>query len=92
MHTHLRHVTQELKYFDSVINYFPANIDDLKNGHLKKHDQLITHLKSKIGILANIGLFQSIYKKRIGYQETKAVTEQDVPGRMYSYVGIKNNL
>ncbi len=79
-------VVRELKYFDSVINYFPTTKSELKE--IKVERVLIQKKKllDKIGKIAKLPLVWKLYKKISGF---KALNEKGVPGRMYSYIVIK---
>jgi SAM-dependent methyltransferase len=82
-------ILQELKHFDSVINYFPLSSERFINQPLEKENEIEERLKSKIGILGKIGVFKKLYKKRVGFDIHKFYDEIRVPGRMYSYISVK---
>ena len=79
-------VIKELKYFDSIINYFPSSEEVLNS--LKKISE--THQKkkliNKLGVLANNKLFWNLYCLLSKYNP---LNEAFVPGRVYSYIAIK---
>lgn len=79
-------IVKHLRYYDSVINYFPLTKTDLiiETNDYKKH--LLKKLKNKIGVLSKIKVIQDFlfyYKLKNYFDETK------VPGRMHSFIAIK---
>ncbi|MCF8428664.1 MAG: class I SAM-dependent methyltransferase [Bacteroidia bacterium] len=80
---------QEIKYYESVINYFPLSkkIKELNGVELSKY--LESQLKINHDILYSIPFFKRLYV----YYRSKITTynEIKVPGRMYSYIAFKNN-
>lgn len=79
-------ILKELKYYDNEINYFPLSNTELikikQHRIAKQQDKLF----KKIGVLAKLPLVWSMYKLLFKYS---ALSEQLVPGRMYSYIAIK---
>lgn len=82
-------VQKELKHFDSVINYYPITKEEYIQLGESKEKAMINHLKRRLGILANIGLIQRLYRKKINFNSSDAYNEAKIPGRMYTYIGIK---
>lgn len=79
-------VVKELKYYESVLNYFPNTIDDIVslkkvNDYKKKKE-----LKNKFGNLASNWFVWNFYCLFSKYNN---LDESVVPGRMYSYISIK---
>lgn len=79
-------VVKELKYYNSVINYFPSTGIELKSLERERSIKQKNKLKSKLGSIANIPVIWSLYKKVSGF---KALDERRVSGRMYSYIVLK---
>ncbi len=82
-------IKKEIKFYDSVINYFPLTKDEvekIKKNYLSKYKK---SLKKKIGLLAEIPSTFKLYKKIKGVNEMNALDETKVAGRMYSYIAIK---
>jgi len=82
-------IIEELKYYDSVINYFPVTTKEkeaMKQQYFHKHKLL---LKNKLGILANLPFVFEMYKLAKEINHSKVYDESKVPGRMYSYIAIK---
>ncbi|MDP5158574.1 MAG: methyltransferase domain-containing protein [Flaviramulus sp.] len=79
-------IIKELKYFDSIINYFPATTKEvliLKNSNeLRQKKKLI----NKLGSIANNWLVWNLYCLLSSY---KPLNETTIPGRIYSYIVIK---
>lgn len=82
-------VLREIKYFDSVINYFPTTKEEISNMFKLRKERAIFNLKQKIGVLSKLSLFQKIYFHRIGLNYENVYDEGELPGRMYSYIAIK---
>jgi ubiquinone/menaquinone biosynthesis C-methylase UbiE len=82
-------ILQEMKHFDSVINYFPLSSERFINQPLEREREIEERLKSKIGILGKIGMFKKLYKKRVGFDIHKFYDESRIAGRMYSYISVK---
>jgi ubiquinone/menaquinone biosynthesis C-methylase UbiE len=80
-------VLEELKYFDSVINYFPASKNVVENNKIV-NDQLKQELRKKIGPLSDLDLIFKLYKLTKG-KSGLSVDEKQIPGRMYSYISKK---
>ncbi|MFT6841272.1 MAG: ubiquinone/menaquinone biosynthesis C-methylase UbiE [Psychroserpens sp.] len=82
-------VEKELKYYDSVINYFPLTETDFK----KRREVIIEDRKKsldrKIGVFSNIGVLFNLYDKLLDIRNGSAFDEKNNPGRMYSYIAIK---
>ncbi|NMH86358.1 class I SAM-dependent methyltransferase [Flavivirga algicola] len=79
-------IKKELKYFDSVINYFPLTDIEIKAiGDTEIKDQK-KKLYNKIGALSKIPFVWNLYVILRGY---RAPNENKIPGRMYSYIAYK---
>ena len=72
-------IKEELKFYDSEINYFPETKQDIEN----KKSAIFKNLKYK-----NILQFLPSYKNR-KIQNILHYSEKNIPGRMYSYLAIK---
>lgn len=81
------HVQKELKFYDSVINYYPLTDEDLKRDKAQKASNLKMELKKKTGILANMPLALNLYKWK--NRSSLLLDEKNIPGRMYSYIAKK---
>ena len=81
-------IKEELKYFDSAINYFPLTKEEIKDFPAKIENDLQRSLKRKIGRLGDIPFVFSLFKRKHGVK-TGEYNERLVPGRMYSYVAQK---
>jgi SAM-dependent methyltransferase len=77
----------ELKYYDSVINFFPNTEVKVENLHKYRLEQIkeSIKLKFKFGHLIIYHLY--LIKNRINKKDT--YSESKIPGRMYSYIAIK---
>lgn len=79
-------VVRELKYYDSVINYFPVTSGELIKQSAANKNSIKKNLKRKLGIIAKFPFVFNLYcwAKRIAILD-----EKQIPGRMYSYIAIK---
>ncbi len=82
-------IKKVLKYYDSIINYFPLTKSDVEALPLREESRIIRQLRRKIGPLARIGLFKMLYKKYSGFNPALAYDERRVPGRMYTFLAVK---
>ena len=82
-------IEKELKFYDSVINYFPLSIHDFENKYQHEKEYAINHLKRKIGFLANSKLLQGLYLSFKKINMNDCYDEKRIPGRMYSYIATK---
>jgi SAM-dependent methyltransferase len=78
---------KELKYFDSVINYYPYTEDKMNNLHAQKLEQIKSFVKSKFRFGHSFVYCLYLIKNRISIKNT--YSELKIPGRMYSYIAIK---
>jgi SAM-dependent methyltransferase len=78
---------KEIKFYDSIINYYPLTTDSVKKGKNPDTSNLKVTLKKKIGFLANLPLVLNLYKWK--NRSALVLNEQEVPGRMYSYIAKK---
>jgi SAM-dependent methyltransferase len=82
-------ILEELRYYDSVINYFPLNEKDKMELPNTMENNLKTSLKKRIGSLAELPFVFDLYKWKVGFSKKDAFNEKRVPGRMYSYIAKK---
>jgi len=82
-------VEKEIKYFESVINFFPISKEEIFNQFQVKKSKAILRLNNKIGILSKLPVLQNMYFKRLGLDKETFYNEDKIPGRMYSYVALK---
>jgi hypothetical protein len=81
-------VVKEMKYFESPINYFPLEEQDLEM-RKKMPEQIRLKLKAKLGaFFGGMELTQWLYK-RIVFNPDDLLNEKKIPGRMYSYLAYK---
>ena len=82
-------IEKEIKYFDSIINYFPTSKEEISNMFQFAKNKAILHLNNKIGVLSKISFLQEMYFKKIGLSKESVYDEKKISGRMYSYLCIK---
>jgi len=79
----------ELKYYDSLINFFPLSQKDIEDLPATTEKKLKESLHKKIGGFANIPMVFKLYKRRAGFKDNRLPDEKQIPGRMYSYIAQK---
>jgi len=82
-------IKKELKYYDSVINYFPLTREEKKGLETRNINNYKNQLKKKIGFLVNLPFVFYLYKLIKGIDVSKILDETKIPGRMYTYIAIK---
>ncbi|MFM7218292.1 MAG: class I SAM-dependent methyltransferase [Bacteroidota bacterium] len=82
-------ITDVLRHFDSIINYFPLSTEDLSGLKGKFNKQLNNRLQHKIGFFAGFRPFRYIYQKAISVRFGGPLDEKRIPGRLYSYIARK---
>ena len=82
-------IVKELKYYDSIINYFPTTKENLKKNKQAKLNKYKKQLKKRIGFLIKAPFVFALYLKLKGINKSNLLNEEIVPGRMYSYIVIK---
>jgi len=82
-------IEKEIKYYDSVINYFPSSKEEISDMFQIRKNKVISHLNTKIGVLSRLSFLQKMYFKRIGLNKNSVYDERKIPGRMYSYLAVK---
>jgi ubiquinone/menaquinone biosynthesis C-methylase UbiE len=82
-------VEKEIKYFDSIINYFPSSKEEISYKYRFAKSKAVLHLESKIRVLSKIPFIQKIYFRKISLNKESVYDENKIPGRMYSYLCIK---
>lgn len=82
-------VKQEIKYYDSVLNYFPSTKEELSEKVKLIEIQRKKSLQGKIKFLADVPLFFYFYTLYLNAKYGSPTDEKRVPGRMYSYIALK---
>lgn len=84
-------VEREIKYYDSVINFFPATKEGIENYEQNQRKTRKEALAKKVGTLTNVFFIEKLYNfyldQKVG--KIQKPQEKNVPGRMYSYIAIK---
>ncbi len=83
-------IKKELKFYDSIINYFPNERKNIESKILQETNIRLLSLRNKIGFWANIPFLQTIYFDYLDKKYGKIIDEKSVAGRMYSYICVKN--
>jgi SAM-dependent methyltransferase len=82
-------VVEMIRFFDSIINYFPMTRSEVEQIPARAENQVNHHLQKKLGTLGTLGPVKWLYKKKIGFDRSTLPDERNVPGRMYSFVAVK---
>jgi ubiquinone/menaquinone biosynthesis C-methylase UbiE len=79
-------VVKELRYFDSIINYFPFSEKDIIK--MKKQNIILqkNKLSKKLGLIGKNWIVWETYRLLSNYNP---LNESLIPGRMYSYIARK---
>jgi len=75
---------QEIRFFDSVINYYP--IERYRFIEKDLEEKIKSDLHKKIGVFSKSNLIVYLYKH---WHKIRLLKEADIPGRMYSYIAVK---
>jgi 2-polyprenyl-3-methyl-5-hydroxy-6-metoxy-1,4-benzoquinol methylase len=78
----------ELKFFDSEINYFPLKMAEVKARAQEEEQTIKSKLRDKLGFLADFMPAYFLYKSFI-FDPQSMTHEKFFPGRMYSFLSIK---
>ncbi len=82
-------IVKEIKYFDSIVNFFPLTAQEIENLPQETKKKRTKYLKQKIGFLVNIPFVSTIYNAYLNKKVGNPLDEKTVAGRMYSYIAIK---
>lgn len=74
-----------LKYYDSIINYFPVTKAEIDQMIERKEKEI----RKKVGILSKSELFMNLYKYLIRLYRGNMLNEAQIPGRMYTFIARK---
>jgi SAM-dependent methyltransferase len=82
-------ITRIIRHYDSVINYAPLTTDEFKK--MKEDYEKLNQLEliKKIGFLGKIPFIMRIYTIKVRIKGHYVVKEEDIPGRMYSFIAQK---
>ncbi|HLZ87025.1 MAG TPA: class I SAM-dependent methyltransferase [Puia sp.] len=84
-------ILKELKYYDSIINYYPVTDQEIQELMKKREQHVRGELKRKISFLSFLPGMLQLYKLKNGYlKREKYLNEREIPGRMYSYIAQKS--
>jgi hypothetical protein len=88
MHLAGLYILKELKFFDSVINFFPLSKDKIQTRIDKEEVLIKANLKKRLGSIGELPFTNFLYKLFV-FNPEKMKDERFYPGRMYSYTCIK---
>lgn len=81
-------VVEEIRFFDSIINYFPMTEREVRQIPAKMESHIDQHLQKKLGVLGTLAPVKWLYKKKVGFSRSTP-DERNFPGRMYSFIAVK---
>jgi ubiquinone/menaquinone biosynthesis C-methylase UbiE len=80
-------IVKEIKYFESIINYFPQTDESVQALKEELYQNLKKSLRQKIGIFSKLPFVFALYKMKNGFNKNPdEYFEKMLPGRMYSYI------
>jgi len=82
-------VEREIKYYDSILNYFPLTKQKITENIKQIDEQRRNSLKNKVGFLSTNSFIFSLYTSYLDSKYGEPTDEKLVAGRMYSYIAIK---
>ncbi len=84
-------VTSVLKHFDSVINYYPLSIEEKKRQEKEYHENVRVMIKKYYGVWGNLNFMTGYFGRKVNHLVKNPHKEEEIPGRMYSFVAKKNS-
>lgn len=78
-----------LRYYDSVINYAPMTVYEFNTKPQIESDKIKRKLAEKLGIFAKFPFVETLYKRKIKFSKSNFFKEEEIPGRIYSFLAIK---
>jgi hypothetical protein len=81
---------KEIKYFESVINFSPLTKNEFLDFKVKELENRKFRFNIKFRILSKIPFSFNLYNIYINFKIGNVRSELKIPGRMYSYLAIKN--
>lgn len=85
-------IEKMLRYYDSVINYFPQSADEVKNVHMRMRANFQNSMQKRFGLWTVNFPFLHFLELVSQFKKGKWSDERRIPGRMYSFIAIKNPL
>ena len=84
-------IKEELKYYDSIINFFPITKEQILEREQSEKVNRDLVIKSKLGLLSNVTICKSLVNMFLNFKYGDSFDETKTPGRMYSYIAIKKS-
>ena len=83
-------INRVLKYYDSVINYFPLT-KTVKESRHKENERFIAELlQKKLGTFGKIKWLRKMAEEYLRAKLGPVYDETKIPGRMYTFLALKN--
>lgn len=77
-------------YYESALNYAPLSTESIREKEKKREEMIESSLKRKIGFMSGIGFIRRAYASYVNKKLGSALDEKSVPGRPYTFMGIKS--
>lgn len=81
---------EELKFYDSVINYFPYTESEILSKIESHENEIQRIIKNKIPVFYNVKFINNWAKNYLNKKVPPALQEEKIAGRMYTYIAIKS--
>jgi ubiquinone/menaquinone biosynthesis C-methylase UbiE len=78
-----------LKHFESVINYFPLSKEIKESTESKNQDFIDSVVQRKLGVLSKVKFIRRMAELYVESKVGKAYDETKIPGRVYTFIAIK---
>lgn len=83
-------IKRMLRFYDSVINYFPIEENDLDRMRRNRKELIESALRKKFPpFLSQNTIITTLYSRYVESKLGPAINEKLIPGRMYSFVALK---
>lgn len=82
-------IQKELKYYDSVINFFPMKRNEKELLGDKRKTLMDNIVTRKLGVLSNITVLNKLATQYISKKWGDLYDEKTISGRMYSFLAVK---
>ncbi|MFN7015529.1 MAG: hypothetical protein ACK4ON_14795, partial [Bacteroidia bacterium] len=76
-------------YYDSPINYLPITTASINRKEVARQELIENSLRAKLGRLYRIAWLKRIYARWVERKLGPVLNEKIVPGRPYTFIGIK---
>lgn len=82
-------ISTVLRHYDSVINYFPEDPNQISTRAKEREDLITTNLGKKLPLIGKLQPVKSWYRNRLLQSLGPANDERKIPGRLITFIGRK---